>query len=204
MDRGHPPSGRLALALLLVGCALIILAMVVLGWVLGQASGLRYGTKSQVLELGERTGNRQGLWKSQPQQRNNPLPDMGKLRHVIPVARDWQLIDVIEVWMPISRRYTPEKPPSEQCNFGCDYSFVIPVGVGIQSGSLAIWTNTPGNVHPADADWTAGPVQVLDRMIYANLSGGIAGTDYQLRWTAVDTSGNIWPRTMLVLCAETS
>lgn len=104
--------------------------------------------------------------------------------------------------MPLSRRYTPEHPPTETCSFGLDYSAIIPAGVGVQSGALEIWTNTAS---PAvSADWKIGPVSVRGRAIYATLTGGLSGQDYQLRWTAVDTDGNVWPRTTLVLCAETS
>ncbi|HEY4808583.1 MAG TPA: hypothetical protein VIH81_12690 [Roseiarcus sp.] len=105
--------------------------------------------------------------------------------------------------MPLSRRYNPEHPPGESCSFGLDLSFIIPNGVSIESGTLAILTNT---ATPTDAssDWTIGPVSVRGRAIYANLSGGVAGTDYQLKWTALDTAGNTWPRTTLVLCADTS
>lgn len=105
--------------------------------------------------------------------------------------------------MPLSRRYTPEHPPGEDCAFGLDYSFVLPVGVGIESGTIQILTNT---AVPADAsaDWTIGPVTVRGRALYAMLSGGVAGTDYQLKFTAVDSAGKTWPRTALVLCAETS
>lgn len=105
--------------------------------------------------------------------------------------------------MPISRRYRPEHPPEESCNFGMDFSFVLPPGIGISSGGLTIWTNT-ATPAPADADFTAGPVTVRGRSIYAMLSGGVSGRDYQLRWTANDTAGNVWARTALVLCAETS
>jgi hypothetical protein len=105
--------------------------------------------------------------------------------------------------MPLSRRFTPEHPPGENCAFGLDFSFVIPPGVGLQSGSLDILTNTAAPTD-ASADWTIGPVMVRERAIYANLSGGVAGTDYQLKFTAVDTAGNKWPRTALVLCADTS
>ena len=105
--------------------------------------------------------------------------------------------------MPISRRYYPEHPPGENCSFGLDYSFVVPVGVGIESGTLAIQTNTAAPVD-ATADWTIGAVTVRGRAIYATLSGGVSGTDYQLKWTAYDSQGNAWPRTTLVLCAETS
>jgi hypothetical protein len=105
--------------------------------------------------------------------------------------------------MPISRRYTPEKPPEESCLFGLDYSFVIPVGVGITSGEVHVWTNT---VEPqlADTDFTIGEVQVLGRTIYAMLSGGQDGHDYQVRWKAIDTEANVWPRTCLLLVAQTS
>jgi hypothetical protein len=105
--------------------------------------------------------------------------------------------------MPVTRRYSPEHPPGESCSFGLDYSFVVPVGVGVESGTLTIQTNTAAPVD-ASADWTIGPVTVRGRALYAMLSGGVAGTDYQLKFTAVDTAGNTWPRTALVLCAETS
>jgi hypothetical protein len=105
--------------------------------------------------------------------------------------------------MPLSRRYTPEHPPGESCPFGLDFSFLIPPGIGIASGALSIFTNTVP-IASADADWTVGPVTVQGRTLYAVLTGGVEGKDYQLRWTATDTQGNVWPRTTLVLCAETS
>ena len=105
--------------------------------------------------------------------------------------------------MPLSRRFFPEHPPGESCKFGIDFSVIVPVGGGLASGALAILTNTAA---PADAsaDWTIGPVVVRGRALYAMLAGGVAGTDYQLKFTAVDTAGNTWPRTALVLCADTS
>lgn len=105
--------------------------------------------------------------------------------------------------MPLSRRYTPEHPPGESALFGLDYSFVIPPGVGIASGAISIFTNTAS---PADAaaDWSISEVSVQGRAIYARLSGGVEGKDYQLRWVATDTDGNTWPRTALCLCAQTS
>ena len=105
--------------------------------------------------------------------------------------------------MAITRRYRPEHPPTETCSFGLDYSFIIPVGVGIEQGTLSIFTNT-ATPEPADSDWTKGAVSVRGRAIYAILSGGVPGTDYQLIWTAIDTAGNTWPRTTLCLCANTS
>lgn len=105
--------------------------------------------------------------------------------------------------MPLSRRYNPEHPPGENCSFGIDLSFIVPPGVGLASGTLAIFKNDAVQT-PATADWTIGPVSVRGRALYAMLTGGVAGTDYQLKWTAIDTAGNTWPRTTLVLCADTS
>ena len=104
--------------------------------------------------------------------------------------------------MPLSRRYTPEFAPGESSLIGLDFSYVIPPGVGIASGALTIFTNaaTPA----ASSDFTIGEVTVLGRTLYALLSGGIDGTDYQLRWSATDTDGNVFPRTALLLCALTS
>jgi hypothetical protein len=105
--------------------------------------------------------------------------------------------------MPISRRYTPEHPPGEFCTFGMDYSFVLPPGIGIASGTLDIFRNTNPPVEAA-GEWTLQPVQIRGRAIYCAIYGGTEGVDYQLRWTATDTAGNIWPRVALVLCAQTS
>jgi len=105
--------------------------------------------------------------------------------------------------VPLSRRYTPEFPPGEASVIGLDYSFVIPIGVGIADATLDIFTNT-ANPTDADADFEIGPVEVRGRVVYAAISGGVEGRDYQLRWTATDTDGNVWPRTAMLLCAQTS
>lgn len=105
--------------------------------------------------------------------------------------------------MPISRRYTPELAPGESCSFGMDFSFIVPPGVGLTGGTLAIFSNE-AFPQAADSDFTIGPVGVRGRAIYATLAGGVEGKDYQLRWKATDTQGNVWPRTALVLCAHTS
>jgi hypothetical protein len=83
-----------------------------------------------------------------------------------------------------------------------DYSFVVPPGVGISSGTVAVWENVVPPI--ASTDWTIGSVAVRGRAVYALLSGGVEGKDYQVRWSATDTDGNKWPRTALVLCAQTS
>lgn len=105
----------------------------------------------------------------------------------------------------VTKRYQPDHPPEEACVFGMDLSFVVPYGVGLVPGgaSLAIFTNSANPV-AAGSDWQQGPVGIFGRGIYALMSGGVLGTDYQFRWLAVDTDGNTWQRTALVLCAQTS
>ena len=105
--------------------------------------------------------------------------------------------------MPLSRRYSPEHPAAESATFGMDFSFLLPPGIGIASAALDIFTNA---VPPAlaDSDWNKGAVTVLGRTVYAQLTGGVEGKDYQLRWLARDTLGNSWRRTALILCAQTS
>lgn len=105
--------------------------------------------------------------------------------------------------MPLSRRYNPEHPPGESCLFGYDFSPIIPLGVGIDHGTLAIELNNADAVDVSD-EWVIGAVTVRGRAIYANLTGGVRGTDYQLHWVAYDTQGNVWPRTGLILCGFTS
>ncbi|HEX3523179.1 MAG TPA: hypothetical protein VHT52_13955 [Stellaceae bacterium] len=105
--------------------------------------------------------------------------------------------------MPLSRRYTPEFAPGESCSFGFDFSPIIPVGVGVEQGTVRVLTNTAAPVD-VTAQWTIGPVGVRGRAIYATFSGGVSGTDYQIKWTATDSAGNVWPRTAFVLCADTS
>lgn len=106
--------------------------------------------------------------------------------------------------MPLARRYLPEHAPGEDCVYGMDFSYVIPPGVGVQLANLKAWTNAIPPVDVSNVDFQIGPVASRGRTVYARLAGGIEGTDYQLRWSVVDTDGNIWPRTALVLCAQTS
>lgn len=94
-----------------------------------------------------------------------------------------------------------------------DFSPIIPPGVGIASASLFIETN---NQPPAIAsgDFSsphADPAvpnffscEVRGRAVYVFLRGGVSGRDYRLIWTAIDTEGNEYPRTALLLCGQTS
>jgi len=106
--------------------------------------------------------------------------------------------------MPLSRRYSPEIAPGEACNVGLDCSPLIPPGLGIASGTLAIWTNTA--VPQPSSDISVGTVTIRGRTVYAfvNAQDAALGKDYQLRWVVVDSAGNVWPRTCLLLCSLTS
>ena len=102
----------------------------------------------------------------------------------------------------VNGRYRPPHPLTEACEFGISYDYVLPAIVSLASGTLTIATNT---VPPKPStDWTIGTVEVRGRSLYATLTGGVDGTDYQLNWVAVDTEANTWPRTALCLCAATS
>ncbi|HEX8838527.1 MAG TPA: hypothetical protein VF748_16410 [Candidatus Acidoferrum sp.] len=105
--------------------------------------------------------------------------------------------------MPLSRRYSPEVAPGESSLFGMDFSFVIPAGAEIASADVTVYRNM---FEPtgASADWEIGDVQIASRAVYARLSGGVEGVDYKLVWTVTDTDGNVYPRTALLLCAQTS
>jgi hypothetical protein len=104
--------------------------------------------------------------------------------------------------MALSVRYRGDFAPGESCNVGMDFSFVVPPGVGLSTGSLAVWTN---RVPPVQSpDFTIGTVYVRGRAVYAAVTGGVEGTDYQFRFSATDTEGNVWPRTALLLCTQTS
>lgn len=105
--------------------------------------------------------------------------------------------------MPLARRYSPEHAPGESALYGMDFSFVLGPGAAIVSASLSIYENTFMPASPS-SDWQVGAVTVAGAVVYARLSGGVEGTDYQIRWQVADSDGNIWPRTALVLCALTS
>lgn len=107
--------------------------------------------------------------------------------------------------MPLSRRYSPELAPNEGSLFGMDYSYVIPPGVGINIGQCAAWENS--NPPVPSTLLTVGDVSVIGRTLVAFIEANdpaAEGIDFQIRWIAFDTEGGVWPRTALVLCAQTS
>jgi len=104
--------------------------------------------------------------------------------------------------MSLSKRYSPEHPAGEVCTVGIDLSQILPPGIGIISASVSAATNTTPPV--ASTDFTFGTVSVRGRAAWCTISGGTAGTDYQLTWLCADTASNVWPRTVLLKCAATA
>lgn len=104
--------------------------------------------------------------------------------------------------MPLTRRYSPEHSPGDSCLYGIDMSLVLPPGAFISLGSVAVLSNT--FVPTPAPEWAVGPVQIQGSVIFARLSGGTEGSDYQIRWNVQDSDGNVWNRTALVLCSLTS
>lgn len=101
----------------------------------------------------------------------------------------------------LSRRYS-SFAPGESSLFGMDFSFCLSPEAQVVSAALAVFTNT---FAPTPAlEWRVGPVMVRRSVVYAQLSGGLEGGDYRLRWTVTDSDGNVWPRTALVLVTATS
>jgi hypothetical protein len=104
--------------------------------------------------------------------------------------------------MALTRRYAPAFNPGEASTIGLDFSHLLPPGVGISTCTVAAFTNTSPPV--ASSDFIFGTVTARGRNVWCTISGGVAGTDYQIRWNATGTDGNVWPRTTLLLCALTS
>jgi hypothetical protein len=84
------------------------------------------------------------------------------------------------------------------------FETVVPPSAVLLDGTLAILTNA---APPAPSTLlTFGEVTVRGRIVYATVvaTPEADGTDFQLLWTVVDTDGNVWPRTALVLCSATA
>jgi hypothetical protein len=108
--------------------------------------------------------------------------------------------------MPLTRRYTPEIHPSESSVIGMSFEYVIPPGVGITEGGLFVLYNQVVVGPPPTTVIETGPVQIRGRVLYAPITAHAtaSGLDFQLQWLAIDTQGNTWFRTALLLCSVTS
>lgn len=104
--------------------------------------------------------------------------------------------------MSQSLRYYPSHSPGDSYDYGISFDDSLPKGIGVVSGTVAIFTNAAA---PAPVtDLVSGPVTVQGRVIHANISGGTSGQDYQLRWMVTGSDGSIHERTGLLLCAQPS
>lgn len=104
--------------------------------------------------------------------------------------------------MSLNNRYVPSHPAGQTIVYGLDFANILPEGVTIASGSVTVQYNT---VPPTPTlDLTVNALPQAGRRMYARVSGGGAGRDYRLQWTANDNLGDIWIRTTLLLCAATS
>jgi hypothetical protein len=106
--------------------------------------------------------------------------------------------------MALNNRYEPSHPQGQGCQYAMDFANILPLGVTLQTGLLSLLYNTVPPTPATPTDFVVGPVQVNGRRLYASLSGGVSGNDYRLQWAGVDSLGNNWIRTALLLCAATS
>ena len=103
--------------------------------------------------------------------------------------------------MSLSARYFPVGP-GESIVLGVDVSSVLPPGLGIEAASVSAVHNT--DPVAAAPEVAFGAVGIRGRRCWASASGFIEGQDYQIRWAVSDSAGNQLPRTVLLLCQETS
>lgn len=90
--------------------------------------------------------------------------------------------------------------PGDSAVYGLDFTELVAPGDGLATASLQIFTNT---VAPTlSADFVVGAVATLARIAYARITGGVSGTDYQLRFSSTDTQGNVFTRAALLLCTQ--
>lgn len=131
-----------------------------------------------------------------------PVPAAAQPVEAVGVRRAVPIASRI-LWASMSGRYQPSHPPGEICLFGMDFSFILPVGVGIRFAELNIFNNT--FLSPdVSADWMIDPVTISGRRVWTRLAGGVEGQDYRLAWLVSDSNYNVYPRSALVLCSQTN
>ena len=106
--------------------------------------------------------------------------------------------------MALNNRYEPSHPQGQNILYGLDFANILPDGVTIQPQGTTI--NVQLNTVPPTNTTDLNPSidSVTGRRIYIRLQGGTAGTDYRINYQALDSLGNSWLRTVLLLCAATS
>lgn len=104
--------------------------------------------------------------------------------------------------MAISQRYKPSHPAGQSAVYAIDFSNMLPPGTGLSQPSIQFFTNT---VPPGIATGiTASGGGFRGRMAWITINGGIAGQDYLVQWTLIDSQGSTWIISALLLCAATS
>ena len=93
--------------------------------------------------------------------------------------------------------------PADDAQLWMDFSALIPKGVGITSATLQFFSNTVPPAATSDFT-TSGAILIDDRAVYTQVQGGVNGKDYQLLWTVNTSDDNVWKRTVLLLCANTT
>ena len=106
--------------------------------------------------------------------------------------------------MSINNRFDPSHPVGEQIVYGLDFSPILPAGVTIASGAINVLYNTVPPTPTFDLSVTPLTPTPNTRAMYAQVSGGTSGRDYRINWSAIDSLGNTWVRSTLLLCVATS
>ena len=106
--------------------------------------------------------------------------------------------------MALNNRYEPSHPAGQNILYGLDFANILPDGVTIQQIGTTIKVQYNTVPPTPTTDLNAAIDSVTGRRIYVRCSGGIAGNDYRLNYNALDSLGNSWLRTVLLLCAATS
>ena len=106
--------------------------------------------------------------------------------------------------MSLNNRYEPSHPAGQNILYGLDFANILPDGVTIATpgSSVSVQLNTVPPTNTTDLNPSVD--SITGRRIYVRLQGGTAGTDYRVNFQALDSLGNSWLRTVLLLCAATS
>ena len=132
------------------------------------------------------------------------LDDVGRRDLPVPALAGGRMVQALPPgFSGLARRYSSH-PPGESSVFAMDFSMVVQRGVTIVTGGVLVMLNTFVVAPVPSPDWMVGAVGIDGRAVNARLTGGVEGTDYQVRWTVTDSDGNTFVRTALVLCAQTS
>ena len=106
--------------------------------------------------------------------------------------------------MALNNRYEPSHPAGQNILYGLDFANILPDGVTISplGAVISVQYNTVPPTNTTDLNATID--SITGRRMYVRCQGGVAGNDYRLNYQILDSLGNQWVRTCLLLCAATS